>query len=88
MNKQKIISKISMAVGIVSIVFVVLSAIDTYYLLQIASPTAPTNYVAFYILSNMLPYLFIAAVSLAIAMIPKSVEKEQAAPVQTPEALA
>ena len=76
MKNLKIIGKIAIYFGIGSIVFAVLSAIITYYLLQITSPTAPTNYVLFVILSTILPYLFFAVLSLVIAIISRRVGKE------------
>ena len=76
MKKLKIIGKVANYFGIASIVFAVLLAIVTYYLIQIASPTAPTDYVIVYILSTILPYLFLAVLSLVIAVISRRVEKE------------
>jgi flagellar biosynthesis protein FlhB len=74
--KNLIIGKVATFFGITSIVFTVLIAIITYYLLLITSPTAPTDYVLFVILSTILPYLFFAVLSLIIAVISRSVEKE------------
>lgn len=76
MKNLKMISKVATFFGIASIVFVILSAIDTFFLIQVASPTAPTEYVAFLILSNILPYLFIAVLSLVIAAMSKGKENE------------
>jgi hypothetical protein len=49
MKNLKIIQKMAIFFAVASTIFVVLSAIDTYYLLQIASPDAPIEYVAFVI---------------------------------------
>ena len=76
MKNLKIIGKVATFFGIISTIFVVLSAIVTYYLLQIASPTAPTEYVVFYILSTILPYLFLTVLSLVIAVISRGIGKE------------
>ena len=78
MKNLKIIQKVATFFAVASIVFVVLSAIDTFYLIQIANPSAPPpiDYVAFLVLSNMLPYLFIAVLSLVIAAITRGDEKE------------
>lgn len=76
MKNLKIISKVATVFGIASIVFAVLLAILAYYLLQIASPTAPADYIVCYILLNMLPYLFFAVLSLIIAAISRRVGKE------------
>jgi nicotinamide riboside transporter PnuC len=82
----KIIGKVATFFGIVSTVFVVLSAIITYYLLQIASPTAPSNYVAFYVLSTLLPYLFLAVLSTVIAVLFWSLGKEKLEKEELPQA--
>jgi hypothetical protein len=84
------IGKVARFFAIVSFVFVIFSAIVTFYLLQIGSPGAPIEYVIFVILSNIIPYLFIAALSLVIAFITgstgaESTEKE-APPSTQPEA--
>jgi hypothetical protein len=76
MKNFKIVGKVATFFGIASVVFVVLSAIDTFYLLQIASPSAPTEYLVFLILSNILPYLFVAVLSFVIAAVSRSVRKE------------
>jgi hypothetical protein len=76
MKNLKIIQKAAIFFAVASVVFVVLSAIDTFYLLQIASPSAPVEYLAFLILSNILPYLFVAVLSLVIAVVSKGMGKE------------
>jgi hypothetical protein len=81
----KIIGKVATFFGIVSTVFVVLSALITYYLLQIASPTAPTNYVAFLILSDLLPYLFLSVLSTVIAVLFRSLGKERSKKDELPQ---
>jgi nicotinamide riboside transporter PnuC len=82
----KIIGKVAAFFGIVSTVFVVLSATITYYLLQIASPNAPSNYVAFYVLSTLLPYLFLAVLSTVIAVLFWSLGKEKLEKEELPQA--
>lgn len=76
LKNLEIIGKVARFFAVVSIVFVVFSAIVTYYLLQVASPTAPTEYVVFYILSTVLPYLFLTVLSLVIAVISWGVRTE------------
>ncbi len=76
LKNLKIIGKVARFFAVVSTAFVVFSAIITYYLLQVASPTAPTEYVVFYILSTILPYLFLAVLSLVIAVISRDVGQE------------
>ena len=85
MKNAKIISKLARYFSIVSFVFVILSAIITFYLLQIGSPTAPIEYVVFVILSSVVPYLFIAVLSLVIAILAGGMktdnsEKEEQSP--------
>lgn len=76
MKNLKIIGKVAIFFGVVSIIFAVVLAIITYYLIQITSSTAPTDYVLFLILSTILPYLFFAVLSLTIAFISRRVGKE------------
>ena len=77
LEKLKIIQKVANFFAIASIVFVVLSAVSTFFLLRIASPTAPTDYVAYLILSNILPYLFIAVLALITAVVCRGIGKEE-----------
>ena len=76
MKNLKIISKVATFFGIASLIFVIISAIITFFLLQIASPTAPAEYVVVYILSTILPYLFSTMLSLVIAVISRRIGKE------------
>ena len=91
LRKLEIISKVASFFAIVSFVFVIFSAIVTFYLLQIASPTAPIEYVVFVILSNIVPYLFIAVLSLVIKFTAGRTEEENpekgALPAAQPEAV-
>ncbi len=90
LKNSKIISKVARFFAIVSFVFVIVSAITTFYLIQIGSPSAPTEYIVFAILSSILTYLFIAVLSLVIAVVAggsgtENPEKETLPPAQ-PEA--
>jgi cyanate permease len=76
MKNLKIIGKVAIFFGVASIIFAVVLAIINYYLIQITSSTAPTDYVLFLILSTILPYLFFAVLSLIIAFISRRVGKE------------
>jgi hypothetical protein len=76
MKNLKIIQKMATFFAVASTIFVVLSAIDTYYLIQLTSPDAPIEYVTLAILSNVLPYLFIAVLSIVIAAVSRGVGKE------------
>jgi hypothetical protein len=73
---SKMISKLARYFAIVSFIFVIFMAIVTFYLLQIASPSAPISYNVVIILSNITPYLFIAALSVVISVIAGKVETE------------
>lgn len=77
MNTLKIIEKIATFFSIVSAVFVVISTIATVELIQIASPTAPTDYVVVYTLLNILSYLFVMALSLAVTFVSRRAGKEK-----------
>jgi len=91
LRNTEIISKVASFFTIVSFVFVIFSAIVTFYLLQIASPTAPIEYVVFVILSNIVPYLFIAVLSLVIKFTVGRTEEEnpekEVLPAFQPEAI-
>jgi hypothetical protein len=87
LKNSKIISKVARFFAIVSFVFVIVSALITFYLLQIGSPTAPTEYVVVVILSSILSYLFVAILSLVIAVVTgdsgtENPEKETVHPTQ------
>ena len=87
MKNFKIISKVARFFAIVSFAFVIVSALITFYLLQIGSPSAPTEYVVVAILSSILTYLFIAILSLVIAVVTgdsrtENPEKESLPPAQ------
>ncbi len=87
MKNSKIISKVARFFAIVSFVFVIISALVTFYLLQIGSPTAPIEYVVVVILSSILSYLFVAILSLVIAVVTgqsgtENTEKETLPPIQ------
>jgi hypothetical protein len=76
-NTLKIIEKIATFFSIVSAVFVVLSTISTVKLVQIASSSAPSDYVAIYTLLNALPYLFLMSLSIVVVYITRSAGKEK-----------
>ena len=76
LKNSKIIGKVARFFAIVSFGFVAFSAIITFFLIQVASPSAPSEYSVLLILSNIVPYLFIAALSLVIAFIVGNVENE------------
>jgi hypothetical protein len=84
----KIIERIAAFFSIVSAVFVVLSAISTIELINIASGSAPTDYIIVYTILDLLPYLFLMALSLVVTIICRRAGKEKRevpAPPQTEE---
>jgi peptidoglycan biosynthesis protein MviN/MurJ (putative lipid II flippase) len=84
MKTLKIISKVATFFGVVSIIFTVVSAIITYYL--VANSGAPADYIAVYILSDTLPYLFLTALSLVVAAICRGAGKESFEKEKLPQA--
>ncbi len=85
MKNLKLIGKIATFFGAISIVFVVLGIISTYAQIAISGSTAPADYIAFYVFAVVLPYLFIAALSLIVAVILRGIEKEELPQTQTTE---
>jgi hypothetical protein len=73
---SKIISRIARFFAIVSFVFVISLAIITFYLIQIANPATPMDYTVLVIISNIIPYLFIAVLSVVITMVAGNVKTE------------
>ena len=78
MNTLKIVGKAASFFGAVSAVFAVILVIITYRLILIVNATAtpPMDYVVLSILASVLPYLFLAVVSLVIAYVLRDVGKE------------
>jgi hypothetical protein len=76
---SKVISKVARLFSIVSFVFAIFAAIVTFYLLQIASSSAPLNYDILVILSTIVPYLFIGVLSAVIMYIAGNVVEETSA---------
>ena len=94
MKYIKVISKIATFFGVVSTIFTIISAIVTFFLIQVTSSGAPAEYVVFYILTTILPYLFLAVLSFVVAVMTKGtedteevVEKETSPPTQPEEAV-
>ena len=78
MDKIKIISKIALFFAVASFVFAAISAVSTYFLIQISySGGAPVEYVALNVVSIMLPYLAIGVFSLVVAVMSKALEEEE-----------
>ncbi len=87
MVNSKTVSKIATYIGIAAVVFAIILALVTFFIIQIATSGAPTEYIVLNILSSMIPYLFIAASAFIVAVISKSkgdnaVEEEEALPTE------
>jgi|WetSurMetagenome_2_1015567.scaffolds.fasta_scaffold693297_1 hypothetical protein len=80
MVNLKLVNKIALFFGIASIAFTIILAIITYLLITVASTGAPTDYVIYYILSTIMPYLFIAVLSLIVAALSRGHTQETALP--------
>ena len=76
MKNWKIISKIAFFSAGVSFIFVAILAVMTYFLIQIVSSGAPIEYIAFNIISSVLPYLLVGVISLIIAFVSGGAEEE------------
>jgi cytochrome c biogenesis protein CcdA len=76
MKNWKIISKIAFFSAGVTFIFVTILAIMTYFLIQIVSSGAPSEYIAFNIISSVLPYLLVGVILLIIAFLSGGVEEE------------
>jgi hypothetical protein len=82
MVNLKLVSKIALFFGIASIAFTVILAIITYLIITVASSGAPIDYIVYYILSTIIPYLFIAVLSLIVAALTRGHTYETAPPPQ------
>jgi hypothetical protein len=80
MVNLKLVSKIALFFGIASIAFTVILAIITYLIITVASSGAPIDYIVYYILSTIIPYLFIAVLSLIVAALSRGHAYETAPP--------
>jgi len=76
MKYIKVISRLAAFFAAASFVFVALSAIITYFLIIITTQGAPIEYVSFYILSTIMPYLFIGVLSLIVAVLSRCTEEK------------
>jgi hypothetical protein len=87
MNKLKILGKVAIYIAIVSIAFTILAVVSTALQIQISGSSAPADYLGLYILSAVLPYLFIAVLSLVVSVAIRKLEKEAAPQAQPTEAV-
>ncbi len=80
MKNLEIISKITSFSAIASFIFTAFAATVTYFLILIINQgqEIPMEYLAFTILSNILPYLFIAVLTSIIAVLSRGATDENA----------
>ncbi len=81
MKYTKVISRVAAFFAVASFLFVTISAVVTYFLIIMTTQGAPIEYIVCYILTTILPYLFIGVLSLIVAVLlrcpeEKNVEKE------------
>jgi len=91
MDKIKLVSTIATFFAVASFVFVAISAVSTYFLVQLTSTGAPIEYIAFNVITIVMPYLAIGVFSLIVAFMTRSSkeeepEKEALPPVEPAEA--
>ncbi len=84
MKNLEIIAKIGKFFSAVSALFVVILVIITYLIIELVSSTAPIDYKILYILQSIFPYLFVAVLSIVVAVVCRNVIKE-AEIVEAPE---
>jgi hypothetical protein len=84
MKNIELIAKIGKFFSAVSAAFVVVLTIITYLIIELVSSTAPIDYKILYILQSIFPYLFVAVLSIVVAVVCRSVTKE-AEMVEAPE---
>jgi hypothetical protein len=90
MVSSKVISKIAKYIGAAAVLFTVILAVITYFLLQIVALGAPTEYIIITILSSVWPYLFVAVAAFIVAVLSRGTtekaveeEEEEALPLKT-----
>jgi hypothetical protein len=77
MNAIKLVSKISTFISVASFVITAISAVATYFLLNIVSASAPAEYYALYTLTSILPLLLVAVIALIIAVMTRGAKAEK-----------
>lgn len=75
MSKFRVIGKIATGLTAVSIIFTIISVFLEYNYYTLINAYAATEYAISYALPRMLPYLFVAIVSLIVAVISRSAIK-------------
>jgi peptidoglycan biosynthesis protein MviN/MurJ (putative lipid II flippase) len=85
MVNLKLVSKIALFFGIASAAFTVILAILNVLIIQIASTGSapvPTDYLVYYILTIIFPYLFITVLSFIVAALSKRYTQETVPPAE------
>jgi hypothetical protein len=85
MKNWKLIGRIATFFTVTAALITVILAIITYFTLQLTYSTSPpTEYVAFVVLSTIMPYLLITIFSLIVAVMSRGAEAPEESP-ETPE---
>jgi hypothetical protein len=87
MKNLEIIAKISKFFTVVSFVFTVLTTIVGYLLISLQYPGAPIEFKVYSSMQAMFPYLFVAVLSIVVAVVCWGITKETAEAPQETEAL-
>ncbi len=80
MKNWKLVGRIAVFFAITSAVITVFLAILTYLTLSLVSVGAPTEYVAFTILSTIMPYLLVTILSLIVAVMSRAADVPEEMP--------
>ncbi len=89
MKTLEVIGKAAKFFAYISAAFVALSVILSYLLIQSVGTGAPADYVAIYIFTGALPYMFLLALSAVVAYVcgqATAPEYEEEAPMETESA--
>jgi len=77
MSKFRVIGKIATGLTAVSIIFAIIAPVLEYNYYTLVNAYAATEYAISYSLPRMLPYLFVAIVSLIVAVISRGAVKDK-----------
>ncbi len=80
MVNGKTVSKIAKYIALTAVVFAAVLAVITFFNIQIqvasAGGSAPADFTAIYIITTILPYLFIAAAAFIVGALANSTDEE------------
>ncbi len=85
MKNWKLVGRIALFFAITAAVITVFLAVLTYFTLSLVSQGAPPEYVAFTILSTIMPYLLVTILSLIVAVMSRAAEAPEEIPETTEE---